>query len=649
VTIVAPNLDDRRFQDLVDDAKRLIQQRCPDWTDHNVSDPGVTLIEAVAGMVDQLLYRLNRVPERHYVRMLELIGLRPFPPAAAKAAVTFWLSAPQQETVIVPAGTEVGTARTEVEEAVVFTTVAPLAIVSCELQHLATAEAERPAVARDKSLHDPDGLLCFGTTPGVGDALLVGLSAAVPSCVLTVRVECDTPEGVGVDPRFPPWTWEAWDGDDWVTCELHDDGTGGLNRSGNVVIHVPPSHVASVTSGRRAGWVRCRVVETVPGQRSYSASPRLRRMECFVVGGTAEATHAELVRNELLGLSQGVPGQRFPLQRRPVVRDRRLVLAVLAGAGWEEWAEVDSFAGQGKDDPVFMVDHVAGEVVLAPAVREPGGEVRQYGRVPPKHAQLRVREYRVGGGRRGNVAARSLRVLKSSVPYVDRVGNRRAAAGGIDAEDVENAKARGPLLLRTRDRAVTAEDYEELAREAAPEAARVRCVAAAAGAAAGTVKVLIVPAVGTDEQGQVAFEQLQPDEDTLAKVAAHLERHRVIGARVSVEPPFYRGVTVVAEVTARPGVAASALEAAALTALNRYFHPTTGGLDRAGWPFGRPVQAGDVFAVLQRLPECELVDDVKLFPADPISGERGAPTQRLEVPPNGLVHSYLPQVRVRTA
>ncbi len=57
----APNLDDRRFQDLVDDAKRMVQQRCPTWTDHNVSDPGVTLIEAFAGMVDQLIYRLTRV------------------------------------------------------------------------------------------------------------------------------------------------------------------------------------------------------------------------------------------------------------------------------------------------------------------------------------------------------------------------------------------------------------------------------------------------------------------------------------------------------------------------------------------------------------------------------------------------------------
>ena len=76
----APNLDDRTFQDLVDDAKRLVQQRCPTWTDHNVSDPGVTLIEAVAQMIDQLIYRLNRVPDLNYIKFLELIGVELRPP-----------------------------------------------------------------------------------------------------------------------------------------------------------------------------------------------------------------------------------------------------------------------------------------------------------------------------------------------------------------------------------------------------------------------------------------------------------------------------------------------------------------------------------------------------------------------------------------
>ena len=102
MSLPAPNLDDRRFQNLVDDAKRLVQQRCPEWTDHNVSDPGVTLIETFAYMTDQLLYRLNRVPDRNYIKFLELIGVRLFPPTAATTGTTFWLSAPQENPIVVP-------------------------------------------------------------------------------------------------------------------------------------------------------------------------------------------------------------------------------------------------------------------------------------------------------------------------------------------------------------------------------------------------------------------------------------------------------------------------------------------------------------------------------------------------------------------
>ena len=144
MTLLAPNLDDRRFQDLVDDAKRLVQQRTDRWTDHNVSDPGVTLIEAFAWMTDQLLYRLNRVPDRNYVKFLELIGVHLYPPAAAHAPVTFWLSAPQAATVTIPAGTEVATVRTGDQPPVVFSTTEDRAIVTCSLSKLGFLSVTRP-------------------------------------------------------------------------------------------------------------------------------------------------------------------------------------------------------------------------------------------------------------------------------------------------------------------------------------------------------------------------------------------------------------------------------------------------------------------------------------------------------------------------
>jgi predicted phage baseplate assembly protein len=460
-------------------------------------------------------------------------------------------------------------------------------------------------------------------------------------------VECES-EGVGVDPRNPPLAWEAWTAGGWAACEPQSDGTGGLNRSGDVVLHVPAGHAGSVLGGRRAGWVRCRVLAAEAGQHPYRRSPVVHQLFCFTVGGTAESVHAETIRDELLGGSDGSPGQRLPLLRRPVVPgDEPPVLQVSVGDGWQDWTAVESFAGRLPGDEVFLLDHSAGEVQLAPAVRERDGSLRRYGRVPPKGARLRLREYRVGGGRRGNVAAGALRVLKSSVPYVARAENRRPAAGGVDGEEVANAVARGPLLLRTRDRAVTAEDFEDLAKQAAPQVERVRCVPATGPDEAGGARVLVVPAVGGDALGGLRFEQLIPDDDTLRRIAAYLDERRVIGTRVVVEPPYYQGVTVVARLTARPRADAEAVRRDALAALYRYLHPVLGGPAGTGWPFGRPVQAGDIFAVLQRVTGCELVEDVKLYPADPVEGQRGEATQRVDVPPHGLAHSYEHQIRVQ--
>jgi predicted phage baseplate assembly protein len=649
MSLPTPNLDDRRFQDLVDDAKRLVQQRCPEWTDHNVSDPGVTLIETFASMVDQLLYRLNRVPASNYLRFLDLLGVRLFPPTAARVDLTFWLSAAQAEVVRIPTDTQVATIRTETEDPVVFTVARELLVVPCSLSRVLTVAAGAEPVERTDELANEADLGCFSARPVPDDAVLFGLSEPVPSCAVLLRLDCEV-EGVGVDPRDPPLVWEAWTEAGWVECAVDEDGTGGLNRPGDVILHVPAAHAASVLARRRAGWLRCRVVHPAAGQPFYSASPRIRSATASTMGGTVEAVHAEVIRDEVLGLSEGVPGQRFKLRHRPVVpTEEPPVLEVSAGHGWDEWRPVETFAQSTPDDLHFQLDWVEGEIVFGPAVREPDGTLRQHGAVPPKGAALRIPAYRTGGGRRGNVARGLLRVQREPVPFVSRVENRRAATGGVDGESVDEAAVRGPLALRTRDRAVTAEDYEQLAREAAPDVARVRCAPAGAGAdvdpAAG-IRVLVVPAAEIDDAGQLRFADLVPSEATLAAISRHLDERRCLGARVVVEPPFYQGITVVVRLAAKRRAVVASVQDRALRALNTYLNPLVGGPDGTGWPFGRPVQAGEIYAVLQGITGVELVEEVRLFGADPITGERGGPEQRVDLAPNALVFSYEHQVRV---
>ncbi|MGV9388020.1 putative baseplate assembly protein [Streptomyces olivaceus] len=643
----SPNLDDRRFQQFVDDAKRYIQQRAPEWTDHNVSDPGITLVETLAHMADQIVYRLNRVPEKNHLAFLDLVGITLFPPSAARTDVTFWLSAPQEDAILVPEGAEVATLRTDRDEAIVFATEGDLRVIPCTLRYLVTQQQGEAVADRTPDLAESKDVLCFAEAPAPGDSMLIGLTNAVPHCALALELDSRV-DGVGVDPRQPPLVWEAWTEDGWQPCEVDRDGTGGLNRPGDIVLHIPSGHVLSRNGGHEAGWIRCRVTDPLPGQPFYTTSPTIRSTEAYTIGGTTGAVHAETVYDEALGESTGLPGQRLRLEHAPVVTDDPpVLLQTAAGEGWQDWHVVPHFSGSHPDDHHITLDAATGEIAFGPAVREADGTLRQYGAVAPKGAVVRARRYRTGGGRAGNVARGAVQVLRTSIPYVSEVVNREAARGGVDGETVEEAKLRAPITLRAQERAVTLRDYEELARRAAPETARITCLEGEENEyGSHAVRVLVVPQAVPDPGGRLRFEQLVPGDALLSRITRHLDERRLIGTRLAVGPPYYQGVTVVATVHAFRDVDADRVRRQTHDALYRHLDPLTGGADGKGWRFGRPVQAGEVFAVLQRVPGVELVDEVVLHPADPLTGKRGDPTDRIDLEAPALVFSFDHRVRV---
>ena len=644
----APDLDDRRFQDFVDDAKRLVRRRVPAWSDHNVHDPGVTLIEAVATIADQLAYRLNQVPERHHRKFLDLLGIVRRPPAAARAELTFRLSAPRAEPVTVPAGFRVATPRTPGEQPVSFATLDELRMVPVTMIELRAASAVaaggidalrdlRPAMRQGETVD------CFSPVPQPGDRLHVGLSAPAPSCLIALRTDSRI-DGIGVDPDHPPLRWEAYQTSGWVECEVDRDTTGGLNRPGEILLHLPPEHTTCLINGVRAAWLRAVVTAPADGVPAYSRTPTLTRLTASCVGGTVAGQHAEFITEDMLGTAEGAPGQHFQLHRAPVLPSAQpVVVEVSEGAGWQEWTMVEDFASSGTDDRHFTLDPVTGEIGFGPAVRLADGSVRCHGKVPPEGAEVRARTYWTGGGSAGNVRAGALSVLRSAIPYVSSVANRRPARGGRDGETVDEAKVRAAHALRGRGRAVTAEDYESIAAQAVSGAVRARCVGPARPG--DPVKVLIVPDVSGYGSGRLPFEALTPDAPSLTAIAGALERRRLVGVRIAVEPPRYQGVTVAVRIRSR-SADTEAVRAAAIEALYRWLHPRDGGPDGQGWPFGRPVTLGDVHAALAAVSGADYVEEARLYPADPATGARGESASAIEVGADMLPFSYDHQVRV---
>lgn len=70
------NLDDVTFEELVKEAKSLIPVYTSEWTNHNPSDPGITLVELFAWLCEMIIYRIDQIPEKNYLRFLKLLGIQ---------------------------------------------------------------------------------------------------------------------------------------------------------------------------------------------------------------------------------------------------------------------------------------------------------------------------------------------------------------------------------------------------------------------------------------------------------------------------------------------------------------------------------------------------------------------------------------------
>src|SRR5919199_5078984 len=88
--ILPPALDDRSFDDLVEELVARIPAHTPEWTNPRVGDPGRTLVELFAWLTDTLLYRANLIPERQRLAFLRLldVGMRPATPARGLVTIS---------------------------------------------------------------------------------------------------------------------------------------------------------------------------------------------------------------------------------------------------------------------------------------------------------------------------------------------------------------------------------------------------------------------------------------------------------------------------------------------------------------------------------------------------------------------------------
>jgi hypothetical protein len=643
-----PILDDRRWQDLVDEARGLIPKYAPQWTDHNPSDVGMTLLELYAWMVEALIYRLNRVPERNYVAFLNLLGITRDPMTPARAFLVF-TSAPAL-TVAVPRGKQAQTLGTETEAPVVFETDEPVTVLPTNLKVallVGKAGVNKYSQVSGKYIVPPaegdtiviapaqSAQICLGFDQTTAAALRLRIGLFRPVLVDPITGLADATvqwvfSAVGTEPS----TWPVVPG-------IITDDTDGLQHDGFVTLTPPLNWVSQVPTAW-AGTPAVSVTDQVSdpyfwiGMRvaNVSAAP-LRLGLRWVLFNSASSHNALTIPvPEPLGLSDGKPFQAFALRNRPLYKRPDTdtpydhLHVEVAGVAWTQVPELN--AGPGA---VYRVDPVTAEINFGnyDAAAAPTG----HGDIPPAGATIVAAAYRyAAGGMRGTVGAGTVALMRTNVPGLVGVTNPPASFGASDEEPIEMTKRRAPQELRNRSRAVTVEDYEFLAVEATTDVAIVRCLEPrlidppdpAAGQpwtfgaldrAPGNVNVIVVP------QPAAAEERPDPTTDLLHEVQRFLDRRRDLTARLHVTGPRYLPINVTAHVEVftraiASGIIAGAgdVQLAVEQKVRAYLHPVTG-KNGAGWQVGESVFIADLFKAIAPDPTVGFVSAISLLGGPP--------------------------------
>ena len=636
----SPNLDNRKYDDIVQEIKRLIPTYAPEWTDWNEHDPGISLIQLFSHLAEMIIYRLNQVPDKNYIEFLKLIGIELKPAVPSKAHLTFTLtdplSEPELDMVIIPKGTAISAEASDGKEPIIFETddVLKASTVSLKgIQSFYKNSFHKYKLADEKS---SEPVYPFGPEAEKDSALYLGFDRPFPQDEVSLRIQLYTKDQPVANCRcefkesqvYPPadLVWEFKKGEKWEALTVtRDDDTLGFLRSGYIYFRGPanptPSQEGTLIT-EELYWIRCRV--KTPG---FEIAPMIER----ILLNTIPATNAVTVKEEILGESDGSPNQRFVLKTVPVISGT-VVLEVAVDEDWKKWQEVENFSGSLRDSQHYTLNSLTGEMSFGDMV---------HGQIPFAGNRNIKAGYRYGGGKRGNVAPGTIETVETSLPDVEKVTNYLAAAGGEDEETLEAAKKRGPQKLKTKHRAVTSDDFEYLAKETpGMRVSRAKALPlyhpdfSPDQKIPGVVTVIIVPESEANKP--------LPSEGMIRTVCEYLNKYRLATTELYVIPPSYKKVRVEAKIIAQNWADLRNLQETVLKKLNEYYHPLKGGPNQSGWPFGGDIHFSEAYRVILSVPEVRRITELVIY----VDDTAGNKCEDVIIPDNFLVYSDKHKIEV---
>jgi len=410
--------------------------------------------------------------------------------------------------------------------------------------------------------------------------------------------------------------WEYWDGEKWAELAVNDY-TDSFHESGFIEFTTPSDMKIKNEFSKNLYWLRLRLISG-----GFETQPEIMAIFNNAVYAQNRTSYAD----EIAGSGTGAPAQIFLPAHGPILPGMEVYvdegsipptneIDIMAEEGikepytvegetiWVRYKEVDNFYTSTSLSRHFVVDYREQKILFGDGQR---------GINPPRRKfNIRIASYSTGGGADGNIAAGTLRTLTQSIAFIAGCDNPFPAEGGADMETVDNLKSRAAGVFKSLQRAVTAEDFQWLSREASTSVGRAWCLREKNKQ--GEIVIVIIPVIPSGET--IAY-KLVPSRELIRRVTAYLEDRKLVGTKIRVQGPVYRAFNIKLTLVFRSDILdTERLKKNIEASLRLFCHAIDGG-EGGGWEFGKTITAGSVLKQLEKVQGILSVDEVRLNDGD---------------------------------
>lgn len=210
-----PKIVDKGFEELLNENRGLASQYVPEWRPPDDEDPGVALLKIFAHMQEEIISRLNRVPEKSFGAFLEMLGMKLRPALPSRAPITFYLAEGLKEKVFVPAGTQIAAPRTGKHDALTFETAENFTASRAYIDEVFSVDPDNDAIyCHTAQLRDGKEFRLFRSSNIQKHALYLGhadLFRVNESSQINLLIKFSSE----IDPEFlRSLRWKYWNGNE---------------------------------------------------------------------------------------------------------------------------------------------------------------------------------------------------------------------------------------------------------------------------------------------------------------------------------------------------------------------------------------------------------------------------------------------------